>query len=69
MFLDIKTFKIRKWFFLDQSACYFSGHYVMVNELLPLLKTTAPSRVVLMTSAAYSLGSIHYDDINLEKVR
>jgi len=69
MFLDMKTFKIREWFFLDKSPFYFSGHYVMVNELLPLLKTTAPSRVVLITSAAYSLGNIHYDDINLEKVK
>ena len=44
------------------------AHYVLTNELLPLLRKAAPSRVVIITSAAYSLGQIHYDDINQQKV-
>ena len=41
---------------------------MLVNELLPQLQAASPSRVVIVTSAAYALGKIEYNDINLDKV-
>jgi len=47
---------------------YISAHFVLTNELLPLLKLAAPSRIIIASSAAYTLGSINFEDINLDKV-
>ena len=43
------------------------GHFLLTNRLLPLLKTSAPSRIIIVSSCMYKRGRIHFDDINLEK--
>ncbi|XP_016409623.1 retinol dehydrogenase 11-like [Sinocyclocheilus rhinocerous] len=43
------------------------GHFLLTNLLLDLLKKSAPSRVVNVSSLAHETGKIHFDDINLEK--
>ncbi|XP_051500419.1 retinol dehydrogenase 12 [Myxocyprinus asiaticus] len=43
------------------------GHFLLTNLLLDLLKKSAPSRVVNVSSLAHETGKIHFDDINLDK--
>ncbi|XP_026099499.1 retinol dehydrogenase 11-like [Carassius auratus] len=43
------------------------GHFLLTNLLLDLLKKSAPSRVVSVSSLAHDTGKIHFDDINLEE--
>ncbi|XP_072236375.1 retinol dehydrogenase 13 [Leuresthes tenuis] len=43
------------------------GHFLLTNCLLDLLKKSAPSRVVVVSSLAHQRGHIHFDDINLDK--
>jgi len=43
------------------------GHFLLTNLLLDLLKKTAPSRIVNVSSLAHVKGIIHFDDINLDK--
>ncbi|XP_053687546.1 retinol dehydrogenase 12-like [Sabethes cyaneus] len=43
------------------------GHFYLTNLLLELLKKTAPSRVVTVSSLAHRWGRINKDDINAEK--
>ncbi|XP_041916792.1 retinol dehydrogenase 11-like [Alosa sapidissima] len=43
------------------------GHFLLTNSLLDLLKKSAPSRVVNVSSLAHEKGKIHFDDINLDK--
>ncbi|XP_066302833.1 retinol dehydrogenase 14-like [Branchiostoma lanceolatum] len=43
------------------------GHFLLTNLLLDLLKTSAPSRVVVVSSDAYKSGRINFEDINAEK--
>lgn len=43
------------------------GHFLLTNSLLDLLKKSAPSRIVTVSSLAHERGRIHFDDINLEK--
>lgn len=43
------------------------GHFLLTNLLLDLLKRSAPSRIVIVSSMAYKMGKIHWDDIMLEK--
>lgn len=43
------------------------GHFLLTNCLLDLLKKSAPSRVVIVSSLAHEKGRIHFDDINLDK--
>lgn len=43
------------------------GHFLLTNCLLDLLKKSAPSRVVNVSSLAHEKGKIHFDDINLDK--
>lgn len=43
------------------------GHFLLTNCLLDLLKKSAPSRVVTVSSLAHEKGEIHFDDINLDK--
>jgi NAD(P)-dependent dehydrogenase (short-subunit alcohol dehydrogenase family) len=43
------------------------GHFVLVNRLVPLLVTGAPSRVVNLSSAGHRLGDVDLDDPNFER--
>ncbi|XP_019643816.1 PREDICTED: retinol dehydrogenase 13-like [Branchiostoma belcheri] len=43
------------------------GHFLLTNQLLDKLKTSAPSRVVTVASSGHAVGHIHFDDINLEE--
>lgn len=43
------------------------GHFLLTNCLLDLLKKSAPSRIVTVSSLAHEKGHIHFDDINLDK--
>ncbi|XP_076143525.1 retinol dehydrogenase 12-like [Alosa pseudoharengus] len=43
------------------------GHFLLTNSLLDLLKKSAPSRVVNVSSLAHEKGEIDFDDINLDR--
>ncbi|KAJ3342311.1 hypothetical protein HDU93_002784 [Gonapodya sp. JEL0774] len=43
------------------------GHFVLTNELVPLLVSSAPSRVVCLSSIAHRRSGILWDDVQLEK--
>ena len=43
------------------------GHFFLTFLLLDLLKHSAPSRVVNLSSAAHALGKIQFDDLSSEK--
>lgn len=45
----------------------FSGHFFLTYLLLDLLKHSAPSRVVNVSSAAHAMGKIQFDALNEEK--
>jgi NAD(P)-dependent dehydrogenase (short-subunit alcohol dehydrogenase family) len=42
------------------------GHFVLTNELLPLLKNSGSARVVCLSSTAHRLSDILWDDIHFE---
>ncbi|XP_044143530.1 retinol dehydrogenase 14 [Bufo gargarizans] len=43
------------------------GHFLLTHLLLGLLKSSAPSRVVVVSSKLYKYGEINFDDLNSEK--
>lgn len=43
------------------------GHFLLTNLLMDLLKRSAPSRVVVVSSKLYKYGEINFDDLNSEK--
>lgn len=59
-----------KWRTVDGFEMQFGvnhlGHFLLTNCLLDLLKKSAPSRVVIVSSLAHEKGRIHFDDINLD---
>ncbi|XP_068609563.1 retinol dehydrogenase 14b isoform X2 [Brachionichthys hirsutus] len=42
------------------------GHFLLTHLLLDLLKTAAPSRIVVVSSKLYKYGRINFDDLNSE---
>ena len=43
------------------------AHFLLTDLLLDALKKSAPSRVIVTSSAAANMGHIHFDDLMLEK--
>ncbi|MBV1933975.1 MAG: SDR family NAD(P)-dependent oxidoreductase [Parvibaculaceae bacterium] len=43
------------------------GHFALTSHLFPLLCQTQDARVVTVTSAAYSSGGLHFDDMGWHK--
>ncbi|KAK3546317.1 hypothetical protein QTP70_025686, partial [Hemibagrus guttatus] len=43
------------------------GHFLLTFLLIDLLKKSAPSRIIILSSMAHSWGTIKLDDINSEK--
>ncbi|KAL7019080.1 hypothetical protein ACKWTF_011006 [Chironomus riparius] len=43
------------------------GHFLLTNLLLDLLKTSAPSRIVVVSSSLHRIASLDKEDINSEK--
>ncbi|XP_060089527.1 retinol dehydrogenase 14 [Heteronotia binoei] len=42
------------------------GHFLLTHLLLGLLKSSAPSRIVVVSSSLYKYGEINFDDLNSE---
>uniref|UniRef100_A0A8C5RT60 Retinol dehydrogenase 14 n=1 Tax=Laticauda laticaudata TaxID=8630 RepID=A0A8C5RT60_LATLA len=42
------------------------GHFLLTNLLLGLLKSSVPSRIVVVSSKLYKYGEINFDDLNSE---
>jgi NAD(P)-dependent dehydrogenase (short-subunit alcohol dehydrogenase family) len=43
------------------------GHFALTAQLLPLLRRTAGSRVVVVSSGVHHAGHIDFDDLNFER--
>lgn len=43
------------------------GPFLLTNLLLPLLKSSAPSRIINVSSVAHKSGKIDFDNLNAEK--
>lgn len=48
-------------------AVNYLGSFLLTNELLPLLKSSAPSRIINLSSGLYKSGKINLDDLQSEK--
>lgn len=48
-------------------AVNYLGPFLLTHELLPLLKSSAPSRIVNLSSGLYKSGKIDYEDLQSEK--
>ncbi|XP_059223834.1 retinol dehydrogenase 13-like [Stomoxys calcitrans] len=51
----------------QQFAINHLGHFLLTNLLMDKLENSAPSRIVVLSSASYIFGQIQKDDINSEK--
>lgn len=43
------------------------GHFLLTNLLLNILKSSAPSRIIVLSSLAHKYGEINKNDLNSEK--
>lgn len=43
------------------------GHFLLTNLLLGLLKSSAPSRIIVVSSKLYKYGDINFEDLNSEQ--
>ncbi|XP_070163221.1 retinol dehydrogenase 13 isoform X2 [Polyergus mexicanus] len=50
-----------------QLGVNYIGHFLLTNLLLDVLKTSAPSRIVNVSSASYYRGQINLTDLNSDK--
>ncbi|XP_049573653.1 retinol dehydrogenase 13 [Syngnathus scovelli] len=42
------------------------GHFLLTNILIDMLKRSAPSRIIIVSSLEHEKGRIHFEDINLD---
>src|SRR5581483_4429450 len=40
------------------------AHFLLTRELLPLLRASAPSRIINVSSNAHRIGRLDFDDLN-----
>ncbi|CAL8293045.1 unnamed protein product [Merluccius merluccius] len=50
-----------------QLAVNHLGHFLLTNQLLDLLQSSAPSRVITVSSIAHKGGKIHFKDLHFEQ--
>lgn len=50
-----------------QFGINFLGHFALTGLLYPMIQNTPHSRIVTLTSLAYTLGNIDFDNLRLEK--
>lgn len=50
-----------------QFAVNHLGHFLLTNLLLDLLKRSAPSRIIVVSSKLYKYGDVNFDDLNSEQ--
>lgn len=43
------------------------GHFLLTNLLIPLLRRSAPSRIVIVSSCLHVLGHIDFDNLNYQQ--
>lgn len=48
-------------------SVYNAGHFFLTFLLIDLLKHSAPSRVINVSSLSHSMGKIHFEDLSGEK--
>ncbi len=53
--------------FESQFGVHHLGHFLLTNLLLDLLKSSAPSRVVVLSSDSHEGCKMNWDDLNFEK--
>jgi NAD(P)-dependent dehydrogenase (short-subunit alcohol dehydrogenase family) len=51
----------------SQFGVNFLGHFALTGHLYPLIKKTKDSRIVTVTSLAYTQGNIDFDNLRSEK--
>lgn len=64
--LEAKNVKSEDGLSLAMQINHF-GPFLLTNLLLPLLKSSAPSRIINVSSMAHRFGKIDFDNLNLEK--
>ncbi|KAK1791282.1 hypothetical protein P4O66_013300 [Electrophorus voltai] len=50
-----------------QFAVNHLGHFLLTNLLLDLLKRSAPSRIIVVSSKLYKCGEINFDDLSSDR--
>ncbi|KAJ8727561.1 hypothetical protein PYW07_001680 [Mythimna separata] len=63
---DVPNIKTEDGLSLAAQTNHF-GPFLLTNLLLPLLKTSAPSRIVSVSSGAHKNGKVEFDNLNAEK--